>query len=77
MALSEYKKRVFEFLDAPWQEDSEIQLISLFSEYREDMRVNTDSSIRNYLKSMIEANNLFGNQMLSDGFTINLSELTS
>ena len=72
---TDYKEKLFTFLDHPWQEDTEIQLIALFDEYRDDMKDNPDGCARNYLNSMVKENNLFGNQMLSDSFTTTLSEL--
>jgi hypothetical protein len=51
-----YRKKVFAFLDAPWQEDADIYFIAILDEYRNLYRTSSMNSIRDYLKRVYEAN---------------------
>ena len=67
------KTDLFNFLDAPWQEDREIKLIALINEYRDQFRSDPlsglmSASVKNYLKRLAEENNIFGDQLFSETF---------
>lgn len=75
---SPYIQKVLKFLDHPWQEDIEIEIIDLISEYRKNFLTSKDSTIKSYLKRLIEKNNMLNGSyatMLSDRFIDALEEL--
>ncbi len=65
--FNSYTQQVLDFIDYPWQEDNEIEFVSLLDEYREEIEKNIKYDIKNYLKSMNKENQT---QLLhmSDGF---------
>lgn len=70
-----YRKKVFAFLDAPWQEDAEIAFISLLDEYRHLYAKSSIATIKNYLSRVYNAN---GSKILphvSDNFLNQIDDL--
>lgn len=52
----DYKLNVFNFLDHPWQEDNEIAIIDMISEYKNNFKTSIDFNIKSYLKNFYKAN---------------------
>lgn len=69
----DYKNKVIDFLDYPWQEDLEISFVKLIDEYRNNILKSSKNTIQNYIKRLSEQ--LTNIQMLSDKFMYDLDEL--
>ena len=70
-------KKVLDFMDRPWQEDAEIELVGLMEELRAEIEADTSGGATiHYLKDLIKFNNVFGDQRFSEVFLDALSELT-
>jgi len=71
-----YKERVLEFLNYPWQEDSEIEFISLIEENRENILMSPTNGItKHYLKRLWEGNRAQLLPFVSDEFVYELCQL--
>jgi len=46
----EYKEKVINFLDYPWQEDSEIEFVNLVNQYRNKILNASIDEIKRYLQ---------------------------
>jgi len=70
-----YRKKLFNFLDAPWQEDNEIYFIALLDEYRHLFAHSSKSHTQNYLSRVYNANGPKLLQLVSDNFLTQLDDL--
>ncbi len=71
----DYHKKLWEFLDHPWQEDNEIDLVNMIGQYRGDFKVNPPAPIQDYLKRLVNENGIMGRQGFSDAFMNALQDL--
>ena len=55
-SVADYKTKLFNFLDAPWQEDVEISIVEMVSEYRDMMANASEHQCRSYLGNFMKAN---------------------
>lgn len=51
-----YKGLLFDFLDRPWQEDQEIDIVNMISEYRDKLSNASEHACRDYMKRYRNAN---------------------
>ncbi len=65
----ELKTKIETFLDYPWQEDTEIDLVTTLNEYRDKLDTNPEA-YKNYIASFVKANSdaISGSQMLGETF---------
>lgn len=70
-----YHAKLWEFLDHPWQEDDEIELVHLIAEYKNNFKVSKPGPIQDYLKRLVQENNIMGHQGFSDEFMNQLNDL--
>ena len=62
-------RAVIAFMDYPWQEDAEIELVGLMEEYREQILADVHGgSTVQYLKNLADANDIHFNQRFSENF---------
>lgn len=52
----EHKTKLFAFIDYPWQEDVEIEVIGLLDQYRQKFVEGTAENIQSYLRRLMTAN---------------------
>jgi len=71
-----YKEKILGFLNCVWQEDSEIEFISLIEENRENiLSAPTDAITKFYLKRLWEGNRAQLLPFVSDEFVYELCQL--
>lgn len=71
-----YQEKVLTFLDHPWQEDREIEFLSLIEENREKiLNAPTDGITKYYLKRLWEGNREQLLDLVSDHFVYELCQL--
>lgn len=67
----DFKKVVLSFLEYPWQEDIEIEIVEMISEYEQEIKTSSSAFVKSYLKRFIEENDLLSaryTQSMSDKF---------
>lgn len=72
----DYRSALVSFLEHPWQEDTEIQFVTLAAEYKKDMMANPVSYTKMYLNSLKKQITPHSFQKLSDKFIDDLEVLT-
>lgn len=72
-------KKFLEFLDYPWQEDMEIEIVNMLSEYKADFKVNPASAAKRYLVDWTKNNRSLLDKVLgiktSEKFATEFDEL--
>lgn len=72
-----YVQSVVNFIDYPWQEDTEIEFVSLIDQYRDKILKSDNTTIKNYLNQMKEQLTGSALQFVSDKFIEDLDSLTN
>ena len=80
IAQNTYNEKVLTFLDYPWQEDIEIEIVELLNEYRDDIENGLDYVVKDYIERVVKENKLLEGSILnsvSEKFADELSGLIS
>jgi hypothetical protein len=72
---SNFTKKLFKFLDHPWQEDKEIEFVELLSEYKDKFEKSNSRTIKSYLKKMDTQLTGATLQLVSDKFINDWNDL--
>lgn len=73
--MKKYYEKVLQFIDFPWQEDSEIEACNLMREFRDKIKTANPIVVKEYLKSFYEANKENLSINCSDKFSCMFDEL--